>query len=131
MAGRPTKCTPELIEQARDYVLTYSEVHEHIIPSIVGLCRVLGVAKSSIYLWAAAENNEFSDIVEEINEYQHHDLVNGGLKGDLNPTITKLLLAKHGHSDKVDTTLANAEGQSFKTDNKWSVEFVNATPESK
>lgn len=108
--ARPTKCTPELIELAREYLTEYKDIHGHVIPSIVGLCRILGVAKSSIYLWAEVENSEFSDIVEEVNEYQHHDLVNGGLLGDLNSNIVKLILGKHGYSDKQDTQLTGAQG---------------------
>lgn len=110
MAGRPTKCTPELIEQAKAYVLEYKDVHEHVIPSVVGLCKVLKIAKSSVYLWGAEEDSEFSDILEELMEYQQHELLNSGLSGTFNSTITKLILTKHGYTDKQDTQLTGAQG---------------------
>lgn len=130
-AGRPTDCTPELIEQARDYVKDYHVVHGHIIPSAVGLCKVINVARSTIYRWAEEDGSEFKDILEEIKDYQHFDLTSKGLEGKFNPTITKLMLTKHGYSDKQDSTLGNADGQPFKTEGKWEIEFVNATTPSK
>ena len=33
---------------------------------------------------------------------QEKDLINKGLTGDFNSTITKLILTKHGYSDKQD-----------------------------
>lgn len=128
--GRPTECTPEIIKIAKSYVDEYESVHKHVIPSVVGLCKVLKVARSTVYLWAEDEDGEFSDILEEIKAYQHFDLTSKGLMGKFNSTITKLMLTKHGYSDKQDSTVANPEGQSFKTDNKWEVEFVNASPKS-
>ena len=37
-------------------------------------------------------------------------LANSGLKGDTNASITKLLLTKHGYSDKVENALTGADG---------------------
>jgi len=55
-------------------------------------------------LWASEGKGEFSDILEAINEKQELVTFNGSLLGDLNPTIAKLLLGKHGYHDKQDTT---------------------------
>lgn len=102
--GRPTDYTADLVQAARDYLINYKSKHKHTIPSVVGLCKVINLARSTIYDWCDINSpryqEEFSDIIEQINEYQEFDLVDGGLKNELNPTITKLLLHKHGHHDK-------------------------------
>lgn len=104
MAGRPTECTEELIAKAREYLSDDWQVnylsHDHAIPSIVGMCRVLNRARSAIYRWAEDENNEFKDILEESKEFQELVVLNGTLKGDLNAQIGKLVLGKHGYHEK-------------------------------
>ena len=121
-AGRPTDYTPELLKKAKEYLDSctdeeydwtktdgaQSTSYEHRIkvklPSIEGLARHLDVARSSIYEWAK-EHKEFSDILEDILAEQAERLVNNGLSGDYNPTIAKLILTKHGYSDKQDTDI--------------------------
>jgi hypothetical protein len=102
-AGRPSIYTPELIAKAREYVDGKWEFYDHIIPSVQGLCVVLGISEFTAYNWAKDEEKaEFSKILAEIKTKQHHELINKGLKGDINAAITKLALGKHGYSDKVE-----------------------------
>lgn len=116
-AGRPTDCTPGLIEKAWEYIGNDKEknyqFHQHVVPSIVGLCRVINISRSAIYRWAEEEGNEFKDILEEIMDSQHFELANKGLAGDTNAAITKLMLTKHGYSDKQETEHSVPEGVSF------------------
>lgn len=44
-------------------------------------------------------------------------------------TATRLALLKKYLPDEKSVEIKNAEGESFKSDNKWTVEFINATPE--
>jgi hypothetical protein len=37
-------------------------------------------------------------------------LIDGGLIGDFNPTITKLMLTKHGYSDKQEVDNKSSDG---------------------
>jgi len=97
--GRPTKLTKEVIQQAWDYVDGF-ETHGHAVPSVVGLCKVINRARSTVYAWAEEENNDFSDILRAINENQELVTFNRALTGDYNASIAKLLLGKHGYSDK-------------------------------
>ena len=53
-----------------------------------------------LYRWADEEGNEFRDILDSIMDYQRFELTNKGLKGETNSVITKLMLTKHGYSDK-------------------------------
>lgn len=109
--GRPCLLDEALLEKAKHYMLEgYKEI-ENIVPSVAGLCCYLGVSKSSVYLWA--EDNEtnkndpirkeFSDTLEAILTKQEMLLINGGLSQAFSGTITKLMLANHGYSDKVQT----------------------------
>ena len=119
--GRPTEYTPEIIVKSNEYldlcqddlVTTVKQANSEKgyemydnklkvkLPSIEGLARYLGVARSSIYLWAG-EHQEFSDILEAIKAEQAERLINNGLSGDYNPTKAKLILTKHGYSDKIE-----------------------------
>lgn len=101
-AGRPTEYTPELVEEALAYLDDYKTKHSHPIPSVVGLCKIINITRTTAYDWEKHEDKEFSYILEKIATFQELDLVNGGLNSDLNPTITKLMLTKHGYHDKQD-----------------------------
>ena len=119
--GRPTGYKPAILEQAQEYLKNCvdeeedwikskgdkSTTYEHRVkvdlPSIEGLARYLGVARSSVYKWSE-ENPEFSDILEDILAEQANRLMNMGLSGDYNSTIAKLILTKHGYTDKTDLT---------------------------
>jgi hypothetical protein len=104
-AGRPTTYTKELLKAAKEYLSIYKDSDE-VVPTIVGLCRHIGRSKSIVYKWKGEpDKQEFLDILEEIEETQEIDLIGGGLKSTLNPTITKMMLTKHGYSDKLETDI--------------------------
>ena len=44
-------------------------------------------------------------------------------------TATRLALLKKYLPDEKSVELKNAEGETFKTDSKWTVEFINADPQ--
>ena len=101
-AGIPTDYTPELVEKAKDYVANYTSYGDEI-PSISGLSIYLGKSRGCINRWGSEEGKEeFKDILEEILSKQENVLINKGLTGDFNSNITKLVLGKHGYSDKQD-----------------------------
>ena len=100
--ARPTTWSKEVERDAWKYIDQYHK-HGHAMPSVVGLCSVLNRSRSTLYLWAEEGKGEFSDILQAINEKQELVTFNGSLLGDLNPTIAKLLLGKHGYHDKQDT----------------------------
>ena len=102
-AGRPTKYSPELLEKCWEYLDRYEEVGD-VIPSQVGLQVYVGISNATLNLWKNQEGKkEFSSILDEITCKQQQCLLNGGLSGDFNSTIAKLILTKHGYSDKVET----------------------------
>lgn len=112
-AGRPTSLDDEVMEKARKYSSDFEKVknpHE-VVPSIAGLAVFLGVARKTISNWAN-NNEEFLHIVEGILSKQELMLSGGGLSGIYNASISKLLLTKHGYSDKqeVDSNM-KVEGE--------------------
>lgn len=122
-AGRPTEYKPAILKKAKEYLEECQDENVQVVkqantekgyemydnklkvklPSVEGLARYLGVARSSIYLWAK-DHPEFSDILEDILAEQADRLVNNGLSGDYNSTIAKLILTKHGYTDRTDVT---------------------------
>ena len=108
MTGRPTKLTDELLAKAEDYVANY-ESYGDPVPTVVGLALEIGVSRSTCYLWAQ-EDERFSDIFTRVEETQERGLVRGGLEGKYNPAITKMMLTKHGYSDKVEQDLTSSDG---------------------
>jgi len=110
-AGRPSKYSAEICLKGRLYVSGGYEQCGDAVPQIAGLAMELGISRDTVYEWAAdPEKSEFSDIVASCMSAQERTLVNGSLKGDLNPTISKLLLCKHGHSERVQNELTGADG---------------------
>jgi len=98
--GRPTTYTPEMLEKAYAYLDKW-ESEGDAIPSVVGLVKYIGRSKTCVYDWAKEEGKEeFADILANINETQRQVLINKGLKGEFNSNITKLVLGKHGYSEK-------------------------------
>jgi hypothetical protein len=103
-AGRPSKYSDEICRKARLYVSGGYKDKGDAIPQIAGLAVEIGISRDTVYEWSQdPEKQEFSDIVAECMSAQERKLINGSLTGDLNPTISKLLLCKHGHSERIHT----------------------------
>jgi hypothetical protein len=101
-AGRPTDYTPELLEKAWNYINSCPDK----IPSIEGLCDEINIARTTCYVWAKDDEKEFKHILEALMRKQGKTLINNGLDGTFNPTISKLILTKHGYSDKQETEIS-------------------------
>ena len=115
--GRPTSYSPEVLKLARDYV----DNCPNTVPMVVGLCKHIDRGKTTVYNWAKDEDKqEFRDILEEIEQNQHIELIEGGLSNDFNSAITKMMLTKHGYSDKVEQDITSGG----KPINSWVVNPV-------
>ena len=102
--ARPTKLDDEIIEKARAYIEGFIPTPFHAIPMLAGLAKHLGVSRSTIHKWIdEGRNEEFSDIANQIMTEQELMLASGGLMGTYHATMAKLLLSKHGYTDKVET----------------------------
>ncbi|EOV8087956.1 MULTISPECIES: DNA-packaging protein [Providencia] len=96
--GRPSKFAESLVK-AKEYLMGGYEAVGDVVPSVAGLACYLGVSRKTVYEWVK-ESTDLSDTLEGILAMQENKLINKGLNGDFNPTITKLMLANHGYSEK-------------------------------
>lgn len=132
--GRPSLLNEELLEKAKHYLIEGFKEIENLVPSTAGLCCYLGVSKSAVYEWSKDtidnRNNpirkEFMDTLEAIQTKQEMMLANGGLSGAFNPTITKLMMANHGYSEKNSTDITS-NGQTI-GDKPTTINLVGLTP---
>ena len=110
MTGRPRTYKPDMVEKARRYI-AYHEEFDDPVPTVAGLACVLGVVRDTCYQWAKDEDKpEFSDILSELAQKQERCLVRGGLMSDFNAPIAKMMLTKHGYSDKVESDHTSSDG---------------------
>ena len=114
--GRPRLLTPELMEKAESYLTQWEAIGDKV-PSIESFALYVGIARTTVYAWSN-ENDEFSYIVERVNAGQARELMNRSLSGELNASISKLLLHKHGHSEKseVINTMQGPNGEALKAE---------------
>jgi len=134
--GRPTKFTEAFIDKAIEYLESYEEIGE-VIPSIAGLAVYAKVSRDQLHAWASGEVPEsatkelidnYSDIFGTIAATQEQRLLNGGLSGRMNSTITKLILTKHGYSDRAETDLKSSDG-SMSTGKELNITIVKSKGE--
>ncbi len=97
--ARPTDYTPEICDRVLGYLTDLASSEGTKLPQIAGVADWLGVSRSTLYLWAK-EHPEFSDILEYVSTKQEIALVDRGLSGEFNASITKLMLTKHGYRDE-------------------------------
>jgi len=100
--GRPTVATPENVEKAWQYVNEDWQLDE-VCPTVEGLAVYLGINRDTIYA-----REEFSDIIKKIKDKQAKIMLKGGLAGDFNSVIAKLILSsKHGYVEKSELKTDN------------------------
>ena len=99
LGGPPCKYTEdEILDKTEQYIVDYGK-HGDKIPSIQGLAVALKVSRTTIYQWVEDGNVKLSYILKRLMDNQGRTLLNNGLDGTFNPTITKLVLSKHGYTD--------------------------------
>lgn len=117
--GRPTEFSEDIVSKAVSYLDDcedelrsfvsmqgdgYTKYEERLvvkIPTIEGLARYLKIHRSTLYEWKKT-HIQFSDIIEELQQKQAERLLANGLSGTYNSTIAKVLLTKHGYTDKTE-----------------------------
>lgn len=103
--GRPTKYNADIQRIADEYLDNYTRV----IPSVDDLSFHLNVAMSTIHKWAK-QHPEFSGALDRIKAEQKLKVLDGGLMGDFNAAISKLVLHNHGYSDKTEVDTTSSDG---------------------
>ena len=108
--GRPTLVTTELVTAAWQYVNGGWKDANDPVPSIAGLACEINVHRETLRLWGKDQDNPFFGILCKIAEMQERELVKGGLFGSFNSSITKMMMTKHGYSDRVETDHTSSDG---------------------
>jgi len=108
--GRPTLYTPELIEKAWNYAKGGWIRSGDQVPSVAGLACEIGITRETCYAWAKDETKIFSDILGLIAQTQERMLINGGLSGQFNSPITKVMLGRHGYTEAVKADHTSSDG---------------------
>lgn len=110
--GRPLEYGESILEKAWEYIAMCKDTQGNEengfkpivrFPNKGGLAVHLGVRRETLYDWAK-KYEEFSNIMEEIGAIQESRLLENGLAGIYNSTITKVILTKHGYREGIDTT---------------------------
>lgn len=100
-----------MLAKAREYVEIYHDELGELVPTVVGLCDYIDRSKTTVYRWAQEEDKqEFRDILGAIEQKQEKALVMGGLSGQFNSVITKMMMTKHGYSDKQEVAHSSPDG---------------------
>lgn len=107
--ARPTDYNEEILTKTMQYLEdckdTITEGKLTVkLPTIEGLAYFLKVNRDTIYEWCRV-HPEFSDIIDDLRAKQADSLINSGLAGTYNSTIAKVLLAKHGYRDAIDSDI--------------------------
>ena len=106
--GRPTKYNQALIRKAYDYLENYQSLG-HKIPTLAGLALTVDIDKETATRWGKDKNKqEFSKLVKRIMVAQEQALLDNGLDGTYNASITKLCLSKHGYQDNPQANQASS-----------------------
>lgn len=119
--GRPTKYDDTMVGKTYEYINscvdeieifdktvgdksnTYERILKTNIPTVAGLAIHLGVNKTTLYEWSK-EYKEFSNALDDLSAIQENKLLNGGVSGSYNSTISKLILSSnHGYKEKSET----------------------------
>lgn len=124
--ARPTKYSADIQKQAEEYLENYDQ-HGDVVPSIVGLARVINIHRDTIHEWRK-EHSAFSDTLEDLEQEQERVLTSKGLTGDFNSNITKLMLHNHGFSDKKE--LSGPNGGPIPVENTWNLQPVSCGSDS-
>ncbi|WP_371865580.1 terminase small subunit [Neisseria yangbaofengii] len=69
------------------------------LPTLAGLALYLGKNRSTLAEYTR-QSPEIAAVAEQVQTMQEIRLINGGLTGEYNAAFAKLLLTKHGYSDK-------------------------------
>lgn len=124
--GRPSKYRGEdTLRMLNDYLEVYQELG-HEIPSIAGLSRYIGVSKAQVFEWRH-KHPEWEEALDALLSDQEIKLIGSGLSGKFNSTITKLVLSKHGYSDKQE--ISGPDGKPVEVET-WNLVGVKAKDDS-
>ena len=106
--GRPTKYNDEVLAKAKEYLEAWEELGDYI-PQLAGLSEHCQISETSRKKYEA-ENEEFATVCARVRARQQRVLINKGLSRQSEASLSKLLLMKHGYSDRVEQDVKSSDG---------------------
>jgi hypothetical protein len=98
--GAPTRYTPELIEKAKEYIERWEELGDPV-PMLCGMYVHCGIHKGLGSKWRGdAEKVEFHELCARVEVQQERELLRKGLIRSTDSSLTKLMLMRHGYTDR-------------------------------
>jgi hypothetical protein len=108
--GRPTKYGPEMLAKAQEYLARWKALGD-VVPMLAGLCCHLEITKPTMQDWERDEDKpEFSAVCARVRVLQEQALINKGLSRESDASLSKLLLMKHGYSDRQEVDHRSEDG---------------------
>ena len=108
--GRHCSYNEEHLSLARDYVNNWKQYGA--IPQIARLALHVGISKDCLYDWEKRpELGDFSDVCARVRMLQEGELVDGGLTRVYDSSLAKLMLMKHGYSEKQEVEHSHVGGK--------------------
>ncbi|HJE62537.1 MAG TPA: DNA-packaging protein [Alcaligenes faecalis] len=102
--GRPTKLTLKTIKAAEEYIAGFEpfDPDDKRLPKREDLALHLGIGRTTLYEWTRDENTpaRFLNVLDRLDMMQASRLIDRGLDGTYNATITRMLLGKVGYEEK-------------------------------
>ena len=108
-----TTLNEDVLKKAQSFLDGEWKDYMDLFPTIEALSIHLDKSKKTIERWAYSTHDheikkderhaKFAEIVDRIRALQALKLIKNGLNNSYNPFIAKLLLTKHGYSDKIET----------------------------
>jgi DNA-binding XRE family transcriptional regulator len=120
MKTRPSKYTPELVAKAKHYLENWHtpEIGD-VIPMLCSLACYIDVDKKTLERWEKEEGDEKQEIClvcARVRELQEKVLINKGLSRVSDASLSKLLLMKHGYSDRIEQDVKSSDGSMSPTE---------------
>lgn len=115
MKTKPSKYTPELIAKAKKYLTKWEDLGD-VIPMLCSMAEYLDISLSTLYSWEkeAKEGDESKaeilEVCARVRQAQEKVLINKGLSRVSDASLSKLLLMKHGYSDRQDVNVQSEDG---------------------
>lgn len=107
--GRPSKYNESVQRKADAYVDGGFMECGDVVPSQAGLALELGLCRATMQNWER-DHEDFLVTLQRLRWLQERISLNGGMKGELNSTIVKLLLANHGYSERIAQDNTSSDG---------------------
>lgn len=99
MAG-VTKYNADIQAKAEEYADNWQATGDRV-PQIASLAIACGIGKNTLYEWEKLEGmDKWRDVCARVRVAQEKELINAGLDRTNDSGLTKLMLMKHGYTDK-------------------------------